>query len=290
MLSLQATDSMLNGLKSIDIHASTVDELVKHGITHILDKGDRVSTRAGDALQAYDVNYLLLDSRDRVHTARPQAITYFARELCAYFQGSLKVDSGLSKASKFWNHLADPNGNINSNYGYYVFYQPVPDVKISSQYDWVIKRLCDNRDSRRAIININQGMHKTATKDFPCTVAINYFIREGFLCSKVFSRSTDVITGLPYDMGFFSFLTELVYQDLVDRGIQDLKLGYTMMASNFTQIYDRHAEKALDISDSFVHQESVMMPKITNASEVLEDIYNGTANSEVMKWVYENAT
>jgi len=31
------------------------------------------------------------------------------------------------------------------------------------------------------------------------------------------------------------------------------------------------------------------MPEITDAQETLRDIYNGTANTQVMKWVYKNA-
>lgn len=278
------------GLGTIDIVANSVDELVKLGIENIINTGDRISTRAGHAIQSYDVNYILSDSRNRVHMMRPEAIRYFTRELIAYFRGSLSVNEGLSAASSFWGKLTDENGNINSNYGYYVFYETVPDPKINSQYDWVVQRLLDNPDSRRAIININQCIHKTSTKDFPCTVAINFFIKRGALCCQVFSRSTDIITGLPYDIGFFSFLTELVCQDLKDRGFDNLKLGYTTMKTNFTQIYDRHIKKSEDILKSLVPCNKVLMPPIRNAKEVLQDIYSGTLHSEVMKWIYEKAS
>lgn len=61
------------------------------------------------------------------------------------------------------------------------------------------------------------------------------------------SRSTDIITGLPYDMGFFSVVTELLANLLTD----DLKIkispGYVAMHSNFTQIYDKTANIADEI-------------------------------------------
>ncbi|CEF28994.1 Thymidylate synthase (fragment) [Xenorhabdus nematophila str. Websteri] len=61
--------------------------------------------------------------------------------------------------------MIDENGNINSNYGYYVFYEPIE--LYLNQYNWVISVLKKNKDSRRAIININQSYHKSETKDFP---------------------------------------------------------------------------------------------------------------------------
>ena len=54
------------------------------------------------------MTYVLENSFNRVHTLRePVSIKYFARELFAYFVGSLKVNEGLSDASKFWNKIED---------------------------------------------------------------------------------------------------------------------------------------------------------------------------------------
>ncbi len=107
------------------ISGDSVDELVKNGIYHILTTGERISSRAGNALQAYGVNYVLKDPGNRLHNIRTGAIRYLSREYLAYFSGSLRAKDGLAKASKFWMTLVDENGNVNSNYGYYVFYEPV---------------------------------------------------------------------------------------------------------------------------------------------------------------------
>ena len=107
----------------------------------------------------------------------------------------------MAKASKFWASLADENGNINSNYGYYVFHEKID--KYTNQYNWAKCVLLKNKDTRRAIININQVRHKSDTKDFPCTVSIQFYIKDNELYCETNSRSTDIITGLPYDMGVF---------------------------------------------------------------------------------------
>jgi len=270
------------------IAADSVDELVRSGIYHILSEGDLISSRAGEAKQAYGVNYVLRQPMNRLHTTRPGAIRYLAREFVAYFKGSLKAEDGLAKASKFWMSLTDDNGNVNSNYGYYVFYEPV-EVH-GNQYNWVKYVLMANRDTRRAIININQSYHKSDTKDFPCTVSIQFYIKNNTLHCETTSRSTDIITGLPYDMGFFSFIHELMWKDLCESGMTSLELGTTVMKTTFTQIYNKTLQKAHEVIEcQLTGEKHVRMPLVESARDTISDILNGNQMTSVIKWVRSNA-
>ncbi|MCY9845810.1 thymidylate synthase [Vibrio caribbeanicus] len=271
----------------INIREDSVDRLVRSSILNIINNGSRVRVRAGDALQCYGVNYILENPRNRVHSLRPEALKYLCNEFIAYFKGSLNAEEGLAKASKFWSTLVDNDGNINSNYGYYVFHEKVHGYH--SQLDWVIKTLEKNSDSRRAIININQNYHKSDTKDFPCTVAIMFYIKNEKLFCEVSSRSTDVITGLPYDMGFFSFVHELVYCILKEKNYPDIILGETIMKTTFTQIYDKTFNKAVDILKIREPDINYIMPVLTDHVSLLHDIYNEESKTNFVKWVYEHA-
>jgi thymidylate synthase len=167
-----------------------------------------------------------------------------------------------------------------------------------SQYNWVIKNLEKNLDSRKGFININQPIHKKlSSKDFPCTIGLQFFVRENQLHHVISSRSTDIFTGLPYDMAFFSFLTELVYANLkqklpTNEGSR-LKLGPTTMKTTFTQIYDQTREKALEMLKKKLHNQTIktriLMPHIDDAQETLKDIYAGTQNTSVVKWLNKHA-
>lgn len=279
----------------VTIVGDNLDDLVIKGVRHIKDEGERFDARAGSGQQAYDVSYVLLNPNNRLHLIRkPKSVRYFSRELVAYFNGSLDVNAGLAQASPFWKTLADKDGKIASNYGYYVFHQRISEAGNKTQYEWVIDNLVNNLDSRKAFININQPMHKIKeSKDFPCTLGVQFFVKDNHLCCVVSSRSTDVYTGLPYDMGFFSFVAELVYKDLKERlpeeKSKNLKLGTVVMKANFTQIYDKTRDAALDLLNCTSNDCDDKMPAIENAQETLKDIYNQTYNTPVMQWVYKHA-
>lgn len=283
---------------TIVIAADNINDLVLQAIGHIKHNGVVIEDNPKPCQQAYDVQYVLTNPRNRVHTLRnPAAKKYLCRELLAYFKGSLNVDEGLSQASKYWKKLADKDNNIESNYGYYVFYEKLPGSQNMSQYDWCVYFLVKNWESRKAIININQTYHKKpGIVDYPCTVSIQFFIKNDTLCCTVMSRSTDVFTGLPYDMGFFSFLLELMYQDVKERLPEDkatrLKLGYVVMKTTFTQIYKKTRDKVLALYDENKDNTTLYkneMPWITNGKETLNDMFNKTQNTPILQWITKHA-
>lgn len=242
--------SALSG--AVEIKSKKLDTLVCDAVRHILTNGEPFQAQAGHGIQAYDVSYTLSNPENRLLLLRhPASTKYYCRELLAYFNGSLNVNDGLAQASSSWKKLADANGEISSNYGHYVFHQRTPSTN-ETQYQWVIDKLKKNIDSRKAFININQPSHKTSeTKDFPCTIGIQFYVRQNRLCCSVSSRSTDVYTGLPYDMGFFAFVQELVYKDLKEQlppsTGEKLTMGHITMKTNFTQIYDKTRSKTEDL-------------------------------------------
>ena len=161
-----------------------------------------------------------------------------------------------------------------------------------TQLQWIREQFAKNIDTRRALININGIQHKEDTRDFPCTIGILYRIENNVLNCDVQSRSTDIITGLPYDMGFFSVVTELLASLLSDDLNLEIKPGYVAMHTNFTQIYDKTAELADEIELAEEIEELQRMPIIENGQDVLSDIYNLGKNipkTKFIEWSIKNA-
>ncbi|MDD5026396.1 MAG: thymidylate synthase [Candidatus Peribacteraceae bacterium] len=273
------------------IRADNIDRLVVEGAEYILRNGRPIQSRVGDAIQAYNVTYHFDGSRDRVHVLRaPQAITYLCREFVEYFKGTLEAKE-MGKASSFWLHLTDENGRINSNCGYCTFKQPIPESSGgNNQFEWVIAQLRKNPDSRKAIINFNNAEHKTPTRDFPCVVSAQFFIEQDTLNCFVSSRSTDVLFGLPYDVGYFSFLNELLLARLREH-YPKLQLGSTSMHSTFTQVYDLNRQKVMalltDVRRYHKKRTPLIMPAVESGT--YDDIMNGTQKTEVARWIHEYA-
>lgn len=272
------------------ISAASVDALVLAGIAHVIETGEHINSRAGAAVQSYNVSYTLTNSTDRVfHLRHPASERYLCREFLAFFAGSLRVTDGLLQASKAWARYSDSNGLIWSNYGHYVFYQRVGG---KTQYEWVLAVLSENSSSRRAVININQPHHKDLNNpDFPCAIAAQFYVREDQLCCCLLSRSEDLYSGLPYDIAFFSFLNELIAVDLREKLGRPICVGPTTVLCMFTQVYEKNRTQlqCLLKSSRVSNASGIRMPEITSASEVLRDIYTGSAESAVCRWIRTHA-
>ncbi|MFK5882830.1 MAG: thymidylate synthase [Candidatus Izemoplasma sp.] len=85
--------------------------------------------------------------------------------------------------------------NFNSLYG----------PRIKRQLKSIIKELSDNPESRRAtILILNESDHvlldKDETLEFPCTISMTYFIRDGKLNAQVDMRSQNTAIVLQLDM------------------------------------------------------------------------------------------
>lgn len=269
----------------MEIIADSVDDLVLKGIKHIKDNGDYTEARGLSGLQCFNVSYRLTNPLNRVHTLRaPKSIRYFARELIAYCKGSLNVEE-LARAARVWESLADEDGKIYSNYGYYTFRQYTPDRV--TQFEWVSNQLKINPSSRRCVIIIdNINAKREGSKDIPCTLGMHFFVEKEKLCAAISMRSTDIITGLPYDMGFYSFVQELLWRDLQNVH-PHIGLGYCIVKSNLTQLYDSRDELAAEVENGTAGDQR--MPDIIDAKSVLNDIYNDTYNSEPMSWLYNKS-
>lgn len=176
--------------------------------------------------------------------SREYKFDYLNKELALYFNGDLSAES-FGKASKFWLQLANPDGNINSNYGYHVFHRPIKTKfgTIKNQWTYVKQQLLNDKDTRQALIFISTpNVQFEGNKDFICTLNYVFNIDEhNYLNLTVNRRSQDLFFGLPYDYAFEFLLLYKMYNELKDV-YTELKIGsYTMFCNNI-HIYDRNKE------------------------------------------------
>jgi len=159
---------------------------------------------------------------------------YVNREIDWYKSMSRNVNDIPGGAPKAWVGCADPNGMINSNYGWMVW-----SDENFNQYEHVKKELRANQQSRRAeMIYTRPSMwneyNTNGMSDFVCTDAVQYFIRDGQLVANVRMRSNDLVWGYRNDKAWQDYVHTALAQDL------SLPVGPMIWHAGSLHVYERH--------------------------------------------------
>jgi thymidylate synthase len=199
---------------------------------------------------------------------RDFALSYMIAELIWYLSGNDDTE-WISEYSGFWKHISD-HGKANSAYGRYLFVDQYGDATpegLRTQWDYIIDELRRDPDSRRAVIHIRQPEHSFMdTKDVPCTLSLQFFIRDGNLNQIASMRSSDLIFGLAYDVPAFTFLQEMLAAEL------GVGVGWYRHISASLHVYERHFEMCENIMkndprfQSWIH--TPVMPPIPSRPPV----------------------
>ena len=112
---------------------------------------------------------------------------------------SLNVNDIPGGPPEIWKMVANPNGRINSNYGWCIY-----SFENGDQFNKVVEELKRNPDSRRGTMIYNRpSMHydfnNSGMSDFMCTNAVQYLIRDGKVNALVYMRSNDAVFGYKND-------------------------------------------------------------------------------------------
>lgn len=155
---------------------------------------------------------------------------YAVGELLWYLSGSNDLKD-ISKYSKVWERMSDDGETLNSAYGYRIF------TKYGfNQLEYVEEALRRDAFSRQAVIHIKDAIdyREHPTKDVPCTLTLQFLVRNGKLNLTVHMRSNDLWTGFPYDVfSFTAFQIILAFRLGLDIGT------YTHTAGSL-HLYERN--------------------------------------------------
>jgi len=175
--------------------------------------------------------------------------SYTAKEVQLYNSMTNRVED-FAKASKFWNKLANPDGTVNSAYGYLIWGNkscghPVfmtEDNKLPefvTPWDWAKNSLIKDKDSRQAVMRFSLPEHQfPGNKDQTCTMHGNWLIRDDKLHLTVIMRSNDLMLGLVYDLPWFCSLMDRMVEEL-KYDYPDLTKGEYTHQSHSMHIYER---------------------------------------------------
>ena len=159
-------------------------------------------SRDGSVVGEYlDAVFCVEDPTRNIVTSkiRNMPMRYAVGELAWYLSGSNKVKD-IAQYSKKWAEISDDGETNNSAYGYRIF-----EKFGFNQWEYVKGLMRRDPNTRQAVIHIKDASN-TPTKDTPCTVYLQFFLRGNKLNLSVHMRSNDIWMGVPYDMFSFCFL------------------------------------------------------------------------------------
>jgi thymidylate synthase len=202
------------------------DLVWKHGLIDLKD-GNEVKPRGMTVRELIGYQYTI-DMNNPILSlpSRKMNYAFMFGEAAWICSGSNWLDD-LTPYMKRYKDFSDDGVFLNGAYG----------VKVIEQVAYVADTLQRDPDSRQAIINIWRE-RPAASKDIPCTVNMQFFIRDG-IQMVVNMRSQDAVLGFSYDIFTFSAVANLLRTLLLQRGIKVELSTLTVNVGSF-HIYERH--------------------------------------------------
>lgn len=175
--------------------------------------GEITESRDGDVMsEIIDATVILKNPTDNISSncLRNMSMKYAVGELLWYMSGNKNL-SAIQLYTRAWDRMSDDGKTVNSNYGWCI-----QEKYGFNQLDYVEKLLREDPNTRQAVIHIKNPSEEKS-KDVPCTVCLQFFIRQEQLYDPkelsipklymvTYMRSNDLWMGLPYDIFQFTCL------------------------------------------------------------------------------------
>ena len=183
---------------------------------------------------------------------RNEVIANYTKAEFELYDSKTRDAEEYARASAFWRKIKNPDGTINSAYGYLIFDREIcgnpkfhgpefPGREMRTPWKWAMDTLIFDKDSRQAIMTFNTpDVLWMGNKDVTCTLTAQFFIREDKLHLFINMRSNDVVRGLVYDCVWFA--------SLLTKALQVLKPVYPNLSIG---TYTHYAHSMHIYSDQF---------------------------------------
>lgn len=201
---------------------------------------------------------------------RNKVIASYTAKECELYDSCTNSAEDFGKASKFWLSLANPDGTVNSAYGYLIWKKKSHGSSFESEYvctspskfdgdgsvwraepkfrtpwEWAKESLIKDKDTRQAILRFSLPEHQwMGNKDQTCTLHGNFLIRNNKLNLSIVMRSNDLVLGLVYDLPWFISLMDKMVEELKTT-YPELEKGVYSHTVHSLHIYERDEEKVL---------------------------------------------
>ncbi|MBN3143904.1 thymidylate synthase [Pectobacterium brasiliense] len=249
------------------VEADCIDDLIKEVHKAIITDGIKNTPTKGTNLEILGALLVLTDPIRRVsRTESRSKIISCLGELLWYLTGENDL-SFISHYIPNYRDYAEDDGKIHGGYGPRLFSMH----GIYNQVENIITLLSEKNTSRRALIQlfdaadlIPKNSQKREYKDIPCTISLQFLIRENKLHLFVNMRSNDAFKGLTHDIFAFTMIQEFVARTL------QCELGKYYHFVSSMHLYETDFEKVYALQkEGFMSTRAIMkeMPLVKSLDD-----------------------
>lgn len=184
-----------------------------------------------------------------------------------------KINLGFMLQEPFWilsgsNLLSDITPYLKGYKNYSddgVFMNGAYGPKIVDQIPYILEVLANDNDTRQAVINIWRE-RPGPSKDIPCTINMQFLIRENKLYLIVNMRSNDIVKGVCYDCFTFSMVALAVKLLLKEVHNINVELGELTVNAGSLHLYSSDDDNI----EKWINTTTVSDKTIRYVKEIME--------------------
>jgi thymidylate synthase len=193
---------------------------------------------------------------------------FMAAEAAWILSGDNRVRS-IRPYSKAISNFSDDGHFFHGAYG----------PMIRDQLHFVIDALNADKDTRQAVMTIWRP-NPRPSKDIPCTVSVQFLIRDGLLHVVDTMRSSDLWLGWPYDIFNFSMLARYVICHLK----QKPELGVIVLQAGSAHLYEQNWLPAQAIvGGKCTVEETPTIPWFENGDDLIDWLWEQANGNGIQK-------
>lgn len=239
-------------------------------LNRLINTGKEVTCRGSNTLElinssiSVDMNHPILTVKDRKLNYR-----FMFGEAWWILHGSNRL-SDIAQFMTGIKKFSDNGYNFNGAYG----------PKVIEQVGYAVDALTADIHSRQAVLTTWRE-NPRASKDIPCTISMQWFIRDDKLHCITNMRSSDAWLGVVYDVFNFAMVSALVA--IMYNGVnrRQVTLGTLHLNAGSQHLYERDYEAAAKVIEGFDPDASAQCVGIDleeyglNPDDLVRDLYTG---------------
>ena len=195
-------------------------DLLKHGLEHGNQKGDRTGTGTLSVF-GYQMRFDLAEGFPMV-TTKKLHLKSIIHELLWFLKGDTNIAYLQENGVRIWNEWADENGDLGPVYGHQWRNWNSEEI---DQIKEVVDTLKNNPNSRRMLVSAwNPSVLPDTSVSFaenvangkaalpPCHAFFQFYVADGKLSCQLYQRSADIFLGVPFNIASYALFTLMMAQ------------------------------------------------------------------------------